>query len=383
MVVSAIIAVGSFGSLKKVHAEEMNIIGLSNELIRLQRGNDNSLEVIDESFIDENVEFVKSLTIGDGVGIVSLSQFTYCKIENGFANVRKGPGTEYESLGRFYGGAVATAIKKDEEKGWTKIISGNIEGYVSNEFLVFGQDAVDLQKARNEKKRRVMGKTVNLRSAATKESGIVHELPGYIEVTILEKTNINWYKVRYSNGYKTYIGYISTSYLSDGYYYAINAAQAKELQSKSLLDNIAWPYPTNFNIASDYGYRKHPITGEYKMHTGLDIGGRTGDTVVAALDGVVAEVGWDNGGGGNYVVIRSNTGGATVTCHYLHLNNWSVSVGQTVVQGQKVGSVGMTGSATGPHLHFTMKVNGVKVDPMNYLFKYEYALKWLNGRNPD
>jgi murein DD-endopeptidase MepM/ murein hydrolase activator NlpD len=105
--------------------------------------------------------------------------------------------------------------------------------------------------------------------------------------------------------------------------------------------------------------RMHPITHQWKMHTGLDIGAPMGATITAAAGGKVIYSGWE-GGYGNTVII--DHGGSTSTL-YGHCSQLFVSEGQDVQRGQAIAAVGATGEATGPHLHFEIRINGVPVDP--------------------
>ena len=116
-------------------------------------------------------------------------------------------------------------------------------------------------------------------------------------------------------------------------------------------------------ITSSYGYRVHPIYGDGRMHTGVDFGADTGDPIYAAGDGVVASAG-SLGGYGNATVIEHGGGLATL---YGHQSSFLVSEGDTVTAGEVIGRVGCTGSCTGPHLHFEVRLNGDPVDPMGYL----------------
>ena len=124
---------------------------------------------------------------------------------------------------------------------------------------------------------------------------------------------------------------------------------------------FAWPAPGP--LVSPYGWRVHPIFGDRRLHTGIDIGAPYGSTVVAAEDGVVAYVGTMSGYGN--VVVVDHGGGIATT--YNHLSGFSVGSGQGVSRGQPIASVGCTGYCTGPHLHFEVRISGSPVDPMPYL----------------
>ncbi len=124
---------------------------------------------------------------------------------------------------------------------------------------------------------------------------------------------------------------------------------------------LAWPAAGP--VTSGYGYRTHPIFGDSRLHTGIDIGAGYGAPVVASEDGTVAYVGAMSGYGNTIVVDHGN--GLSTT--YNHLSSFHVGSGQRVSRGSQIGAVGCTGYCTGPHLHFEVRVNGSPVDPMPYL----------------
>ena len=125
--------------------------------------------------------------------------------------------------------------------------------------------------------------------------------------------------------------------------------------------SMMWPY--RGPITSPFGWRTHPIFGDSRYHSGLDIGADYGDTVVAADDGVVVFAGW-YGGYGNAVIIEHGNGVSTL---YGHNSQLLVSEGQSVRKGQPICYIGTTGYSTGPHLHFEVRINGQETDPRAYL----------------
>jgi murein DD-endopeptidase MepM/ murein hydrolase activator NlpD len=99
-------------------------------------------------------------------------------------------------------------------------------------------------------------------------------------------------------------------------------------------------------------------------HPAIDIAGDLGKPAYASDSGVIVYAGWNNWGYGNVIVINHGNGWQTL---YAHLSQIDVSCGQSVIQGGVIGLIGSTGNSTGPHLHFEMMYNGVKVNPHDYL----------------
>lgn len=134
---------------------------------------------------------------------------------------------------------------------------------------------------------------------------------------------------------------------------------------------LTWPYPGDYTIYSPFGMRLHPVYGTYRMHSGVDLGGSYGNPIVAAESGTViiasAPVAGQNTGGadyGNYIVIDHGNGLATL---YGHCRDLYVSVGDSVSAGQEIAACGSTGTSTGPHVHFEVRLNGTRVDPAPYI----------------
>ncbi|BCU83161.1 metalloendopeptidase [Polycladomyces abyssicola] len=122
--------------------------------------------------------------------------------------------------------------------------------------------------------------------------------------------------------------------------------------------------PCNGPMTSPYGWRINPVTGEAKMHEGVDFGCPMGSPIYAAASGKVIENRPSNGYG--WIVVIDHGGLATLYAH-MYGNTVTVNVGERVARGQKIAEVGNNGRSTGPHLHFEVHKNGQPVDPAPYL----------------
>ncbi len=126
---------------------------------------------------------------------------------------------------------------------------------------------------------------------------------------------------------------------------------------------LMWPSDTT-RISDPYGWRpKHPITGKSTMHSGVDIAAYLGTNVYSAESGTVLSAGWISGYG-NAVIIMHDNG---LTTLYGHLSSYNVSAGDRVTRGQVIALCGNTGNSTGPHIHFEVRLDGVAVNPMDYV----------------
>lgn len=117
-------------------------------------------------------------------------------------------------------------------------------------------------------------------------------------------------------------------------------------------------------ISSRFSYhRRHPVTGKVKAHTAVDYAAPTGTPIQTIGDGVITKIGWDGSGGGNRIRIKHAQG--YESC-YMHLSRFApnMKAGTRVSQGQLIGYVGATGTATGPHLDFRIWHNGTPIDPL-------------------
>lgn len=138
----------------------------------------------------------------------------------------------------------------------------------------------------------------------------------------------------------------------------------RELQVyRSKLDSTPTIAPVDGYVTSAYGLRVSPITGQNRMHQGLDIAAPMGSPIRAAANGTVIRTGVAEDYG-NYVEISHGYG---VVSRYAHASKILVRAGDKVTKGTLVGKVGMTGRTTGPHLHYEVEVNGRKVNPGNFI----------------
>ena len=151
------------------------------------------------------------------------------------------------------------------------------------------------------------------------------------------------------------------------------AAQIANVPSES---GYLWPLPATYNtLSSLYGNRIHPITRKANKHTGIDVPAPSGTNIYAAKSGVVTTSTY-NRSYGNYVVVSHSDGTSTL---YAHMVKRNATVGKTVKQGAVIGYVGTTGSSTGNHLHYEVRVNGNRTDPINY-YKDKTLYARANGK---
>ena len=118
-------------------------------------------------------------------------------------------------------------------------------------------------------------------------------------------------------------------------------------------------------MSSGFGYRTHPLTGRWTHHNGIDLVNETGTPVNATSDGRVIFA-KRTPGFGKFVIIDHGYGFKTA---YGHLSRISVSKGQSVARGDKIGELGESGRTTGPHLHYEVRVNDRPINPIDYIFQ--------------
>jgi murein DD-endopeptidase MepM/ murein hydrolase activator NlpD len=122
-------------------------------------------------------------------------------------------------------------------------------------------------------------------------------------------------------------------------------------------------WPAAGPLTDAFGWRVHPVYGSRSFHDGMDIGIASGTPLRAVGGGTIAYAGWYGGYG---LVVKIDHGGGVVT-QYSHMSRVTVDVGQQISGGQQVGYSGNTGVSTGPHLHFSLFLNGSPSDPLPWL----------------
>lgn len=132
---------------------------------------------------------------------------------------------------------------------------------------------------------------------------------------------------------------------------------------RSLYASTPSMWPVRGWVTSPFGKRLSPFSGIMKFHEGLDVAAQTGTPVVSPADGIVIKAGFGTGYG-NMVEISHGYGIRTIYAHNSRLN---VKAGQRIKRGDVISFVGDSGSSTGPHLHYEVRVNGLPVNPVRYL----------------
>jgi len=134
--------------------------------------------------------------------------------------------------------------------------------------------------------------------------------------------------------------------------------------SSTIVNGLKWVRPCSYvRLTSPFGWRIHPIYGDWRFHYGVDLAGPQGTPIVATRAGVVETTTYDSSSG-YYVTLNHQDG---FKSKYLHLTHYIVSPGEYVSAGQVIGYMGSTGASTGSHLHFSILYNGSHVNPMDYI----------------
>ena len=283
-----------------------------------------------------------------------FQKFGVASISN-YVNVRAEASVDSEVVGRLYHAGVVNVEGTVGE--WTKITSDQVSGYVCSDYLVTGDKVLSMIEKSYTKYAQVTCDTINIRSGPGEDYKAVSTASLGAQMEVVEVLD-EWVQVTVS-------GVKGKTYVSKNYVdFVYNFKYAKTLDEvKTDVNCMVWPLPSDHTIYSYYGYRVAPTKGASRFHKGLDIGGAKGSSIVSVLSGTVSKVSYSSSAG-NYVEVSHGNG---VVTRYLHCSKILVKTGQYVDQGEKIALVGSTGTSTGPHLHFSLVMNGKSVDPYPYL----------------
>lgn len=145
---------------------------------------------------------------------------------------------------------------------------------------------------------------------------------------------------------------------------ALRAALEAERRGRGVGDTgTGWLKPTNGWMSSGFGNRVHPVFRTVRLHAGVDLAAYSGTSIIASRGGTVTFTGWMSGYGQTVIVYH----GGGVASLYAHMSAILVGSDSYVAQGQEIGRVGMTGTATGPNLHFEVQIDGVPNNPCGFI----------------
>lgn len=137
-----------------------------------------------------------------------------------------------------------------------------------------------------------------------------------------------------------------------------------QLGQETVTGGITWLMPTTYDrVSSPFGWRVHPVYGDWRFHNGIDLSAEKGTPIIATRSGVVTVATWHDASG-YYVYVNHQDG---FISKYLHMTHYIVAPGDYVEAGDIIGYVGSTGTSTGPHLHFTIEYKGEYVNPADYI----------------
>ncbi len=126
----------------------------------------------------------------------------------------------------------------------------------------------------------------------------------------------------------------------------------------------------NWFVTSPFGYRVHPITGENKLHNGIDLRATINTPIYSPANGFIEDVNY-NSSGGNQIFVKHDNNYRTT---YSHLESTTKNTNDRVIKGELIGFTGESGNVTAPHLHYTVKYNGVRIDPETVIYEDPYNI---------
>lgn len=365
-----IVTILSFSSL--VYAEDLTqLITEQNELQTQKSEADSKLEIV-QSELSENLRQVEELSSKIAEYETQIKDWgkQIENLDNSINEIQKKldvAQTNYEEQEKLLEERLVTLYEAGDTTFLDFILkSSNIVDFISNYYLIAELTSYDedlLEQIDRQKKEIEQNKTM-LETQQTEYNTIKANFEK--KKIILYNTKV--LKDSYTSKLTEEERNLSTQI--DEFRTQILAIEAEisqitttNIDSQYIGGQMAWPVPGYTRITSNYGMRTHPITGVYKLHTGVDIGAPMGANFIAANDGVVTKAGY-NTAYGNMVIIDHGGGISTL---YAHGSEILVQVGKTVKKGDSILKVGSTGYSTGAHAHFEVRVNGGPVNPLPYI----------------
>lgn len=274
--------------------------------------------------------------------------------------------------------AIEEVTKDQETNKIYEVVSGDTLGEIAEEHGMTIEDVVAMNETLENENSMIRVGDELIISVPEPELSVERQEELYYEedydADIVYVDNDNWYTTEQvtrqqpSAGHRRVVALVS--YRNDTVVNTEIIKEEVEMEAVAKVVERGTKIPPTYirpisggRLSSGFGGRKAPKRGASTNHKGVDLATPTGTAVMASCGGVVTKAGWGSGYG--YVIYIQHPDGRET--RYGHLSKVLVSAGQSVSQGQKIALSGNTGNSTGPHLHFEMRINGVAVNPLNYL----------------
>lgn len=335
---------------------------------------------------------------GDYVSVYGIDNACLATVNASALNVRSGPGKSYTKISSLANGTQVYVIPDSVDDGWTRILTvddynsyknGTLSTlpvmYVSEDYLIMSATNVLAGTAEAARLTLKMPFGVGKTTAALN----VRSGPGtsYSKITALSSGSCVILNAHLANGWAEIIYKGQLEYVCEDYIKVINdiGSTLDDITMDTKIKDAVKALPESHavewlssilggSLTSPYGYRTHPITGVYSLHGGVDIGANGGTPIYSTVDGFCIKNVYDSSYG-NFCMIIATDG----SCHiYAHMKSAAIpAVGDLVYAGMKIGYVGMTGSATGNHLHYEIRLDGTtssRINPEDYTFPSPMAV---------
>lgn len=325
--------------------------------------NDNQPKIVETGDIIENVYIENDMTIKEER--ISVSEKIY-NDSNELSKYLVFGTTENQGTYKVKKGDTITKIAYNNEISVDEFLISN-PSYTNASNLLMAGDVVSIGKTNPQIN--VVIETYSIEDNASKYKQEIRydetQFVGFEQIIQNGKDGIDrtTQRNKYVNGNIVYVDPISSVSLVDSIPQIVIRGD-KERTNIGDLNYWQWPTIGGWKIVSGFFYRINPYTGKHEHHSGIDIAGvGYGSNVYAANNGTVVAKRWQDDYG-YFIIINHNNGYRTTYAHMSRFAN-NIKVGDTVVMGQVIGYIGSTGWSTGPHLHFEIHKNGVRINPLS------------------